>query len=111
MFGYLGALLTLTTFSMKTMLHLRVVGIAANLAFITYGALGSVYPVLLLHLTLLPMNAWRLHQLLGLTQEIRNASVRGMSIDWLRPFTRWRSSSSSRATRSREGSLRDFRRT
>lgn len=90
-FGYLGAFLTLTTFSMKTMLHLRVAGIVANLAFITYGALGGVYPVLLLHILLLPMNAWRLHQLLGLTQEIRNASVSGVSMDWLRPFTRTQS--------------------
>jgi CRP/FNR family transcriptional regulator, cyclic AMP receptor protein len=90
MFGYLGALLTLTTFSMKTMLHLRVAGIVANLAFITYGAMGSVYPVLL-HMTLLPMNAWRLYQLLGLTREIREATTRGMSIDWLRPFTRTKS--------------------
>lgn len=90
MFGYLGAFLTLATFSMKTMLRLRVAGIIANLAFITYGALGSVYPVLLLHLTLLPMNAWRLRQLLGLTLEIRKATVRGVSMDWLKPFTRTR---------------------
>ena len=74
MFGYLGALLTLTTFSMKTMLHLRIVGIVSNLAFITYGVLGHVYPVLLLHLTLLPLNAWRLQQLLRLTRQIRNAT-------------------------------------
>ena len=47
-FGYLGALLTLTTFSMKTMVHLRMVGIVANVAFITYGLVGPAYPVLLL---------------------------------------------------------------
>ena len=91
MFGYLGALLTLATFSMKTMLHLRVAGIVANLAFISYGILGSVHPVLLLHLTLLPLNAFRLHQLLGLTRDIREASGSGLSIDWLKPFTRRRS--------------------
>lgn len=48
-FGYLGALLTLATFSMKTMVHLRMVGIVANLAFIAFGVLGQVYPVMLLH--------------------------------------------------------------
>jgi CRP/FNR family transcriptional regulator, cyclic AMP receptor protein len=89
--GYLGASLTLATFSMKTMLHLRIAGIAANFAFVTYGALGSVYPVLLLHLVLLPLNAWRLHQLLRLTREIRDASAHGLSVDWLKPFTRYRS--------------------
>jgi hypothetical protein len=88
LFGYLGALLTLTTFSMKTMLHLRIAGIAANAAFIAYGATGHVYPVLLLHLTLLPLNVWRLQQLLRLTREIRDASATRFSVDWLRPFTR-----------------------
>jgi hypothetical protein len=86
--GYLGAVLTLATFSMKTMLHLRVAGIVANIAFVAYGALGSVYPVLLLHLVLLPLNAWRLHQLLRLTREIREASAHGLSVDWLKPYTR-----------------------
>jgi hypothetical protein len=88
LFGYLGALLTLTTFSMKTMLHLRMVGIAANIAFISYGALGPVYPVLLLHLTLLPLNIWRLHQLRRLVRDIRDASTADFSVDWLKPFTR-----------------------
>ena len=87
-FGYLGALMTLTTFSMKTMLHLRMVGIVANLAFITYGVLDHVYPVLLLHLTLLPLNVWRLRQLLQLTRQIKEISASRLSMDWLKPFSR-----------------------
>jgi CRP/FNR family cyclic AMP-dependent transcriptional regulator len=87
-YGYLGALFTLATFSMKTMLRLRMVGIAANLVFITYGALGHVYPVLLLHITLLPLNAWRLHQLQQLTRQIKEASTGRPSLDWLKPFSR-----------------------
>jgi hypothetical protein len=89
--GYLGALMTLTTFSMKTMLHLRIAGIASNLAFIAYGVLGAVYPVLMLHLVLLPLNAWRLWQLLRLTRQIEQLSGSRLSIDWLRPFSRRRS--------------------
>jgi CRP/FNR family cyclic AMP-dependent transcriptional regulator len=88
LFGYLGALMTLATFSMKTMLHLRMVGIAANLAFISYGALGQVYPVLLLHLTLLPLNSWRLWQLSRLTRQIKELSGSRLSLDWLKPFSR-----------------------
>jgi len=87
-FGYLGALMTLTTFSMKTMLHLRMVAIVSNLAFITYGVLGDVYPVLLLHLTLLPLNVWRLRQLLQLTRQIKELSASRLSIEWLKPFSR-----------------------
>ena len=87
-FGYLGGLMTLTTFSMKTMLHLRMVGIVSNLAFITYGVLGHVYPVLLLHLALLPLNAWRLRQLLQLTRQIREIAGSRLSMEWLKPFSR-----------------------
>ncbi|WP_077001672.1 Crp/Fnr family transcriptional regulator [Variovorax sp. KK3] len=90
LFGYLGALLTLTTFSMKTMVHLRMAGIVANLAFISYGAFGAVYPVLLLHLALLPLNVWRLRQLLQLTRQIREIAGSRLSIEWLKPFSRRR---------------------
>ncbi|MBT2325568.1 cyclic nucleotide-binding domain-containing protein [Variovorax paradoxus] len=86
-FGYLGALMTLMTFSMKTMLHLRMVGIVSNLAFITYGVLGYVYPVLLLHLALLPLNVWRLRQLLQLTRQIKEISGSRLSMEWLKPFS------------------------
>ena len=86
-FGYLGALMTLATFSMKTMLHLRIVGIVANLAFITYGVLDHVYPVLLLHMTLLPLNVWRLWQLLQMTRQIKAISASRLSMEWLRPFS------------------------
>jgi CRP/FNR family cyclic AMP-dependent transcriptional regulator len=87
-FGYLGALMTLATFSMKTMLHLRMMGIVANLAFITYGLLDHVYPVLLLHMTLLPLNVWRLWQLLQMTRQIKVISSSQLSMDWLKPFSR-----------------------
>ena len=89
-FGYLGALMTLTTFSMKTMVHLRMVGIVSNLAFIAYGFLGHVYPVLLLHLALLPLNVWRLRQLLQLTRQIREIAGSRLSMAWLKPFSRRR---------------------
>jgi CRP-like cAMP-binding protein len=87
-FGYVGALMTLATFSMKTMLHLRMVGIVANLAFITYGVLDHVYPVLLLHMTLLPLNVWRLWQLLQMTRQIKAISASRLSMEWLKPFSR-----------------------
>lgn len=87
-FGYLGGLMTLTTFSMKTMLHLRVAGIVSNLFFISYGSLGHVYPVLILHLALLPLNVWRLRQLLQLTRQIKGIAASRLSMEWLKPFSR-----------------------
>lgn len=90
-FGYAGALLTLVTFSMRTMLQLRKLAICANLAFIVYGAIVHVYPVLLLHVILLPLNVWRLRQLLQLTDQIRNASNGKVGLEWLKPYTQSRS--------------------
>lgn len=62
--GYLAAALVLLTFCMRSMTGLRAVAIASNLAFIVYGALANLPPVLLLHLMLLPMNVVRLRQAL-----------------------------------------------
>lgn len=58
--GYLASALVLATFCMRDMAALRCVAIASNLAFITYGALADLGPVLLLHLLLLPVNVVRL---------------------------------------------------
>jgi hypothetical protein len=59
--GYLAALLVLATFSMKTMLPLRMKGIASNCVFIAYGYFTSALPVVVLHLILLPLNSLRLY--------------------------------------------------
>ena len=63
--GYLAASLVLATFCMKAMVPLRLVAIGSNLAFILYGYLAGVEPVLWLHVILLPINATRLVQALG----------------------------------------------
>jgi hypothetical protein len=61
--GYLAAGLVLATFSMRSMTGLRCVAIASNLAFITYGYVGELMPVLLLHALLLPVNVVRLSEI------------------------------------------------
>jgi CRP/FNR family transcriptional regulator, cyclic AMP receptor protein len=58
--GYLASALVLATFCMRDMVALRCLAIASNLAFITYGALADLGPVLVLHLLLLPVNVLRL---------------------------------------------------
>lgn len=69
--GWLAAGLTLLTFSMRSMLWLRISALAANVCFITYGALAGLAPVLVLHLLLLPCNLVRLRPLLALTRDRR----------------------------------------
>lgn len=84
--GYLAALLTLSVFYMKTMIPLRCLGIAANCAFITYGALAGVYPNLILHAILLPLNVIRLREMMLLVREVKRASTSTLSVEWLKPF-------------------------
>jgi hypothetical protein len=60
--GYLASLLVLATFCMRDMVALRAIAIASNVAFIAYGWLVSIEPVLILHVVLLPTNVWRLAQ-------------------------------------------------
>jgi len=84
--GYLASLLVFSTFYMKTMMPLRSVAIASNVAFITYGYLAGLYPVFLLHVVLLPLNIWRLYQMRKLIARVRQASKGTYSIEALLPF-------------------------
>ena len=54
----------LATFCMDTILPLRGLAIASNILFIVYGAAGQLYPVLLLHALLLPINISKIVQLI-----------------------------------------------
>jgi CRP/FNR family transcriptional regulator, cyclic AMP receptor protein len=84
--GYLGAVLVVATYSMRTMVPLRVAGIASNVILIAYGYFGRAYPTLVLHLILLPLNVWRLREMLELIREVTVAATGDLSMDWLKPF-------------------------
>src|ERR1700729_2395484 len=84
--GYLASALVLATFCMKTMIPLRAAAICSNVAFIVYGFYDNLYPVLVLHGILLPLNVWRALQMLRLIRKVEAASKSDLSTDWLRPF-------------------------
>lgn len=84
--GYCASLLVFCAFYMKTMIPLRCVAIASNVAFITYGFAGGLYPVLVLHVVLLPLNCLRLLQMRTLIRRVREASRGDMSMEWLIPL-------------------------
>lgn len=63
--GFLAAGLVITAFCMKDILHLRIVAVASNVAFLAYGVAFGLIPVWLLHLVLLPVNLVRLWQVGG----------------------------------------------
>jgi len=58
--GFIASGLVLATFGMKDMVNLRIVAICSNIAFIMYGFVLVLPPVLILHVMLLPLNGWRL---------------------------------------------------
>jgi hypothetical protein len=60
--GLVAAAMTLMTFAQRTMLPMRVTALLANVFFILYGWLGPFYPVLILHIILLPVNTIRLRE-------------------------------------------------
>ena len=79
--AWVAALLVFAAFFMKTMIPLRLVAIASNVAFIAYallglryGIFGRVYPILVLHAALLPLNVVRLGQIRKLIDSVNEAS-------------------------------------
>lgn len=86
--GYLASALVLLTFCMSTMLALRAVAICSNLAFVSYGLGAGVYPVLILHVILLPLNLILLIQMAALLRKAKLAAATDLSPVWLQPFMR-----------------------
>lgn len=86
MIGFVAAGLVIATLSMRTMIPLRLIGIASNVAFVTYGALFGSIPTVMLHSILFPLNIYRLYEMLRLIKQVEAASKGNMSLDWLRPF-------------------------
>jgi CRP/FNR family transcriptional regulator, cyclic AMP receptor protein len=84
--GYIASLLVLATFCMRTMIALRVAAIGSNVCFIGFGVAAHVYPVLLLHMVLLPLNTVRTWEMIHLTRRIEVAAKGDLSFGPLKPF-------------------------
>jgi CRP/FNR family cyclic AMP-dependent transcriptional regulator len=84
--GYVASLLVFSTFYMKTMIPLRCVAVASNMAFLAYGYFAGLYPVFFLHVGLLPLNVLRLYQMRKLIERVRRASQGDYTIEWMIPF-------------------------
>jgi CRP/FNR family transcriptional regulator, cyclic AMP receptor protein len=84
--GYLASILVLFTFCARTMIPLRLIALGSNLAFLAYGGLLHLYPVLLLHAVLLPVNAWRLTEILRLRAHVRESVADDAVFTALLPF-------------------------
>jgi CRP/FNR family transcriptional regulator, cyclic AMP receptor protein len=68
------------------MIALRVAAIGSNICFIGFGLAAHVYPILVLHLVLLPLNAFRTLEMVRLTKRIEIAAKGDLSFDPIKPF-------------------------
>lgn len=85
-FNGLAALFIVATASSKTMVPLRILSIVANCFLIISYVVTHTYILLILQGITLPLNAYRLHQMIVLIRNVRE-SIRGnTSMDWLKPF-------------------------
>ena len=55
--------------------------------FDIYSILAGIYPTLFLHAILLPLNAYRLREMLRLVKDVSQAAKGNLNLDWLKPFT------------------------
>lgn len=83
--GYTASASVLITFCMSTMAPLRIVAICSNVLFASYGVVAHIYPVLILHAILLPVNSVRLYQILDLIKRVRTAELSELSVETLLP--------------------------
>jgi len=87
--GWLGVAATLLTYSQKTMLRLRMLGIVANILTLSWALAIGVLPPFILHATLLPLNLFRLYQILRMKREAEAAQKGKVSpLNWLKPFVK-----------------------
>jgi len=86
--GVAAAVASLYAAHAKTIIPLRVAAIVANLLAMVYSHMHGTYPTFVLNALLLPLNAWRLHQMLKLIRDIGIAIERDMNVDWLLRYMR-----------------------
>src|SRR6202007_2099902 len=86
MFALAGAIFFVATLLTQTMVPLRVANMIGCLFFAIFGALSGAITTFLLYLLMIPINAYRLRQMLALVKKARSASQGDMSMEWLKPF-------------------------
>ena len=84
--GYAASIAVLITFCMSTMIPLRAVALGSNVLFCAYGYLDHLYPVLILHAILFPVNLLRLVQFHRLIRDVRDAHREDLPIQSLLPY-------------------------
>ncbi|HUD89596.1 MAG TPA: cyclic nucleotide-binding domain-containing protein [Xanthobacteraceae bacterium] len=86
LFNSVGSLFIVATASTKTMVPLRILAIVANCSLIVFYAVSHQWIPFGLQALALPLNGWRLYQMIVLIRQVRDAIRGNTSMDWLKPF-------------------------
>src|SRR6202048_2192751 len=86
MFALIGAIFFVATLVTQTMVPLRVANMIGCAFFAGFGALTGTVTTFLLYLLMVPINAYRLRQMLNLVKMARGATQGDTSMEWLKPF-------------------------
>jgi len=86
MFALVGSIFFVATLLTQTMVPLRVANMIGCAFFAGFGVLAGNVTTFLLYLLMVPINAFRLRQMLVLVKKARSATQGDMSMEWLKPF-------------------------
>jgi hypothetical protein len=86
LFALFGAIFFVATLLTQTMVPLRVANMIGCAFFAVFGALTASVTTFLLYLLMVPINAYRLRQMLVLVKKARSATKGDTSLEWLKPF-------------------------
>jgi hypothetical protein len=86
LFNSVGSLMIVATASTKTMVPLRILAIIANCFLIVFYTVSHEWVPFALQAVALPLNGYRLYQMVGLIRSVRDAIRGNASMDWLKPF-------------------------
>jgi hypothetical protein len=84
--SFFASIFVVATLSMRTMIPLRVFAILTNILLIATAIPTHNYATIILHAVLLPLNSYRLHQMLQLVRDVKRSVNSDLSMEWLRPF-------------------------
>ncbi|MBL8306974.1 MAG: Crp/Fnr family transcriptional regulator [Rubrivivax sp.] len=84
-------LLVIVSTVVRTMIPLRWLAVGSNVGFIVYGLLHPSVMMVVLHAVLLPVNLWRVRQMVSLTRRVSASAPDPRQLEiWLRPYMRSR---------------------
>jgi CRP-like cAMP-binding protein len=88
--GVIGAVFHVVSMAMRTVIPLRITGIASSAFLLAAGILSRSPMAIFLYALLLPVHFIRLFQMLNLIKKVQAATGTDLSMDWLRPYMKRR---------------------